>query len=250
MFQCNLRTIVNLKRLFVRHVKSHILFAKVCAFWKCLTNNGSHDIFHQPGGLVGERFPKGNKLSVMACNTTPLDHSFKLDDEEKWCKIANCSKKFTNWMQPDRLSLFQIIGNTWYVRITKKLQITIRCIHLIYQTFAESLEVVVARIKRKIDFRKDFPDKQWWRKAAMHLEAWKALVTPGWLCHVNIRAYLETTSAFVFGFNSFGAIKFPVTTGLIWNKITLLYLFSKGDWFGQKAAKVWKIKKIWRFCVM
>jgi hypothetical protein len=52
-------------------------------------------------GLI-PKTSKGNKLSAKARNATSLDHCFTLQNEEKW-KYADFSKKFTNWMQPDRI---------------------------------------------------------------------------------------------------------------------------------------------------
>ncbi|KAK2701834.1 hypothetical protein QYM36_019529 [Artemia franciscana] len=123
-----------------------------------MSHNGPHDTFHQPDGLVGMRYVKSNKLSAMACNTTPLDHCFILQNEEKW-KYAYFSNKFTNWMQPDRTKPVSDYREYLISSYNKQIADYYSLKPSDISVNAESLEVVIDKIKRKVDFRKDFPRK-------------------------------------------------------------------------------------------
>ncbi|XP_065583796.1 interferon-induced very large GTPase 1-like [Artemia franciscana] len=127
-----------------------------------VSHNGLHDTFHQPRGLVGWRTIETKKLSDTACNTAPLDNVFVLNHgtskEERW-KYSEFSKKFSNWMQPDRTK--PVSGYREYLmrRYNKEIAIHYKVNPSDISEIAESLEVVTNTIKRKVDFHKDFRKK-------------------------------------------------------------------------------------------
>ncbi|KAK2720925.1 hypothetical protein QYM36_004718 [Artemia franciscana] len=123
-----------------------------------VSHNGSHDTFHQPDGLVGWRYVESNKLSAMACNSTPLDHNFILQNGEEW-KYAYFSNKFTNWMQPDRTKPVSDYREYLIRSYNKQIADYYSLKPSDISVNAESLEVVMDKIIRKVDFRKDFPGK-------------------------------------------------------------------------------------------
>ncbi|KAK2709411.1 hypothetical protein QYM36_013169 [Artemia franciscana] len=124
-----------------------------------VSHNGPHDTFHQPKGLVGMRYVEGKKLSADACNTTPLDHHFRLHDGDGSWKYADFSKKFTNWMQPDRTKPVSDYREYLIRSYNKQIAAYYSVNPSDTSVNAESLEVVIDKIKRKVDFRKDFPGK-------------------------------------------------------------------------------------------
>ena len=124
-----------------------------------VSHNGPHDTFHQPKGLVGMRYVEGKKLSADACNTTPLDHHFRLHDGDGSWKYADFSKKFTNWMQPDRTKPVSDYREYLIRSYNKQIAAYYSVNPSDISVNAESLEVVINKIKRKVDFCKDFPCK-------------------------------------------------------------------------------------------
>ena len=107
MFRYNFRKNIHFEVAFCKACQEPCPLCKSLCFLE-ISHNGSHDTFHQPDDIIGMDYFKGNKLSAMACNTTPLDHCFILQNEEKW-KYTYFSKKFTSWMHLIYQSMLKVL---------------------------------------------------------------------------------------------------------------------------------------------
>ncbi|XP_065575282.1 uncharacterized protein LOC136036875 isoform X3 [Artemia franciscana] len=123
-----------------------------------LAHNGPHDTFHQPGGLVGRRYRAGKKLAATACNTCPADHVFVLENGEEWL-FTDFSKKFNDWLQPDRTKPVSEYREYLIRRYNKDIAKIFSVNPSDPLGTAEKLHNVTNKLKTQIDFEKDFPDK-------------------------------------------------------------------------------------------
>ncbi|KAK2706348.1 hypothetical protein QYM36_016399 [Artemia franciscana] len=123
-----------------------------------LFHDGCHDCFHQPDGLTGWHYTGIQKLSHNACNTSPPDQTFTLDNDEE-CRYADFSKKFNTWLQPDRTQPIseyrQYLISRYNVEIAKYYSVNPSDA----VDPAENLDVVTSKIKRRLDFYEDFPEQ-------------------------------------------------------------------------------------------
>ncbi|XP_065561123.1 interferon-induced very large GTPase 1-like [Artemia franciscana] len=123
-----------------------------------------HDTFHQPDGLVGWRYLETKKLSDRACNTAPLQSCFVLNhgesNEERW-RYADFSKKFPNWMQPDIGTPVSDYREYLIRRYNKEIAVHygVNPSDTLYPYLSGDTERIANKIKRKVDFLKDFGNK-------------------------------------------------------------------------------------------
>ncbi|KAK2706349.1 hypothetical protein QYM36_016400 [Artemia franciscana] len=123
-----------------------------------LSHDGCHDCFHQPDGLTGWHYRETRKLSHNACNKNHPDSKFILRNDGKY-KYGDFSKKFNTWLQPDRTQLIseyrQYLISRYNVEIAKYYSVNPSDA----VDPAENLDVVTSKIKRRLDFYKDFPEQ-------------------------------------------------------------------------------------------
>ncbi|XP_065576708.1 uncharacterized protein LOC136037803 [Artemia franciscana] len=122
------------------------------------SHKGRHDTFHQPIGLTGWRDLKTKKLRTSACNTVPIDYYYVLPNGEH-VKNVDFSKKFNTWLQPDRARPVTQYREYLIQRYNKEIAkyYSVNPTDKLHQQ--ESLDIIKSKIKRNVDFYKDFPDK-------------------------------------------------------------------------------------------